>query len=70
MRAVIAGHAGGFLAAVLQRVKAERDEARGIVGTPDAEDPAFFVQRVPIKGFEWIGCEHRFPAKALLWSVI
>ena len=31
-----------FLAAVLQRVEAERDEARGIVGTPDAENPAFF----------------------------
>ena len=46
----IAGDAGGFLAAVLQRMQAERDEARRIVGAPDAENPALFVQCVPIRG--------------------
>ena len=46
MRSVIAGDAGGFLAAMLQRMKPERDEARGIIGTPDAENPALFAQLV------------------------
>ena len=37
---------GGFLAAVLQRMEAERDEARRIVGAPDAEDAALLAQLV------------------------
>ncbi len=50
-----AGDARGFLAAVLERVQAERDEARRIVGAPDAEDAALFAQLVVI---EWIGRQH------------
>ena len=56
MLAVEAGDAGGFLAAVLQRVEAERDEARRIVGAPDAENAALFAQLVVV---EWIGRQHR-----------
>jgi hypothetical protein len=49
MPAVEAGDACGFLAAVLERVKAERDEAGGIVGAPDAEHAAFLAQLVVIE---------------------
>ena len=55
MGAVEAGDAGRFLAAVLQRVEAERDEARRIVGAPDAENAAFLAQLVVIEG---IGRQH------------
>ena len=48
MRAVIAGDARRFLAAMLEGIEPERDEACGIVGTPDAEIPALFVQRIPV----------------------
>ena len=53
--AVEAGDAGRFLAAVLEGVQAERDEARGIVGAPHAEDAAFLAQLVVIEG---IGRQH------------
>ena len=56
MLAVEAGDAGGFLAAVLERVEAERDEARGVVGAPDAEDAALLAQLVVV---ERIGRQHR-----------
>ena len=39
MLAVEGGDPGRFLAAVLERVKAKRNQAGGAVGTPDAEDP-------------------------------
>ena len=55
MLAVEAGDARGFLAAVLQRVEPERDEARRIVGAPDAEDAALLAQLVVI---ERIGRQH------------
>ncbi len=45
----------GFLAAMLKRVKAERDEARRIVGSPDAEDAALLAQLVVV---ERIGRQH------------
>jgi integrase len=38
-----------------ERMKAERDEVRRVVGTPDAEDAALFVQFVVI---ERIGRQH------------
>jgi hypothetical protein len=41
--AVVAGDAGGFLAAVLQGVKPERDQRRRGIGTPDAEHAAFLA---------------------------
>ena len=57
-----AGDARRFLAAVLQRVKAERDETRRIVGTPDAEDAALLAQLVVV---ERIGRQHaQFPSPA------
>jgi hypothetical protein len=40
---------------VLKRVQPERDEFRGVVGTPDAEDSALFVQFIIIKR---IGRQH------------
>ena len=55
MLAVEAGDARRFLAAVLERVQAERDEARRIVGTPDAEDAALLAQLVVV---ERIGRQH------------
>ena len=58
MRAVEAGDAGRFLAAMLQRVEAERDEARGVVGAPDAENAAFLAQLVVV---ERIGGQHGGP---------
>ena len=66
MGAVEAGDAGRFLAAVLQRVQPERDEARGIVGTPNAENAAFLAQLVVI---ERIGRQH-VPASGLKLGLI
>jgi len=60
MLAVEAGDPGRFLAAVLERVEAERDKARGIVGAPDAEHAALLAQLVVI---ERIGRQHRVPAR-------
>ena len=56
--AVEADDAGRFLAAVLQRVKPERDEAGGAVGAPDAENAAFLAELVVI---ERIGGQHFSP---------
>ena len=55
MLAVEGGDARRFLAAMLQRVQAERDEARRIVGAPDAEHAALLAQLVVI---ERIGRQH------------
>jgi len=64
--AVIAGDAGAFLAAVLQRVEAERDEARRGVRAPDAEDAALLAQLVVV---ERIGRQHvPIPAPAAVSS--
>ena len=55
MAAVEAGDPGRFLAAMLERVEAERDEARGVVGAPDAEHAALLAQLVVV---ERIGRQH------------
>ena len=55
MLAVEGRDAGGFLAAVLERVEAERDEAGGAVGTPNAENAAFFLELIVV---ERIGRQH------------
>src|SRR5205085_11304626 len=47
--AVEAGHARGLLAAMLQRMEAERAERRGAVRAPDAEHAAFLVQLVGVE---------------------
>jgi hypothetical protein len=57
MPAVEGGDPGGFLSPVLERVQPQRDEARSVVGTPDAEHAALFAQFVV---FEWIGRQHVF----------
>jgi hypothetical protein len=56
MLAVGSRDAGSFLATVLQRVKAECNETRCIVGAPDAENAAFLAQFVIV---ERVGCQHR-----------
>ena len=48
-RAVEADDAGGLLAAVLQRMQAERGDGGGIRMTENAEHPAFFAQPVVFK---------------------
>ena len=60
-----------FLAAVLKRVQAERDEARRIVGSPNSEDAAFLVQLVVI---ERIGRQHqcgslKYQRLAVEWGI-
>ena len=57
--AVEADDAGRFLAAVLQRMEAERDEAGGAVGAPDSENAAFLAQLVVV---ELVGGQHVFRA--------
>ena len=49
---------GGLLAAMLERVEAERDQRRGAVRAPDAEDAAFLAQLV---GIEWVCGKHVRP---------
>ena len=46
LRAVIGDDAGRFLAAVLQRVQAERDDRRGVLPAENAEHAAFVVEMV------------------------
>ena len=47
--AVEADDAGGFLAAMLQRVQAECGAGRSIGDVPDAENAAFLVQLVVLR---------------------
>jgi len=49
---------GSFLTAVLQGVKAERDEAGGAFGAPDAKHAALLVQRVAVGFGKGQSCEH------------
>ena len=46
LRAVIGDDAGGFLAAVLQRVQAECDDRRGVLPAENAEHAAFVVEMI------------------------
>ena len=57
--AVQAGDAGGFLAAMLERMEAKRDHGGCGFGVADAENAAFFAQLVVIKrmgGEHWWNC--------------
>src|SRR3982751_1736213 len=60
MLAVEAGQSGRFLAAVLERVKAEGNETRSVIGAPNAKYAAFFTQLVVIKR---IGRQHRLGSR-------
>ena len=56
MRPVEAGNARRFLAPMLKGVEAKRNEARGIVRAPYAEDTALLAQLVAVEVcVEWIG---------------
>ena len=55
MRAVPAGDAGGFLAAMLERVEPERDQRSGALHLGHAEDAALLAELVPIIGEMSIG---------------
>ena len=46
LRAVIGDDAGRFLAAMLQRVQAERDDRRGVLPAENAEHAAFVVEMI------------------------
>ena len=60
--AVEAGHARGFLAAMLQGVEAERDKSRGAVRAPDTEHAALLAELVAV---ERIGGQHLGPEAAV-----
>ena len=52
---VEAGDAGRFLPAMLEGMEPERDEARCIVGTPDAEHAALLAELVVAPVTDWRG---------------
>jgi len=56
MLAIESGDSRRFLAPMLKGMEAQRDEARRIVGTPDAEDAALLAQLVVV---ERIGRQHQ-----------
>src|SRR5215213_7805441 len=56
MLAIEAGDTGSLLAAVLQGVQPKRNKAGRIVGAPNAENAALFVQLVVV---ERTGGEHK-----------
>ncbi len=62
--AVEADDARRFLAAMLQRVQAERGEGGGLRVAQDAEHAAFFVQRVAVQVEQDRGVGHRSPLSA------
>ena len=49
--------AARLLAAVLQRVQAERDEVRGLLHADDAEDAALLAQLVVVEGMRGQGAD-------------
>ena len=52
---IVADDAPGLLAAMLQGVKPEGHEVRGIGNADNAEDTAFFLQLVAVgQGVEWM----------------
>jgi hypothetical protein len=61
---VPAGDAGGFLTAMLQRVKAERDDGRRRFPIGNAENATFLAQLVVVEGISRKhGCE-RFHSRS------
>ena len=56
--AVAAGNTGGFLSAMLQRVKAERHHGGGVFNAGDSKNATLFPQLVVIKR---VGCQHIAP---------
>ena len=56
LRAVIGNDAGRFLAAVLQRVQAERDDGGGVLAPENAEHTAFVVKMIVGLGQQGIVC--------------
>ena len=63
--AVEGGDAGGFLAAMLKGMQAERDQRRRAIGAVDAKYAAFFVEMII---FPRIGCQHVVMAENCLVS--
>ena len=60
----IGDDAGGFLAAMLQRMQAERDDGRGVLPAEDAEHAAFVVKMVVGLGTQGIGASGGLASKA------
>src|SRR5260370_15867846 len=65
--AVIGHDPGGFLAAMLERVQAERNQRGGVGMAVNPEDAAFLAQMVVIVG---IGCEHRCGHRAMVGRML
>ena len=67
LSAIEADHAGRFLAAMLQRMQAERGMRRRVRRTPDSEDATLLVQLVVIERMcrghrrAWINPGHLYP---------
>jgi hypothetical protein len=56
LRAVIGDDAGGFLAAMLQRMQAKRDDRRGVLPSENAEDAALVMEVVVRFGAKRVVC--------------
>ena len=67
MRAVETRYAGALLTAMLESMQPKRDEARGIAGTPYAENPAFLAKLVVV---ERIGRQHRVPERLCCREIV
>ena len=60
LRAVIGDDAGRFLAAMLQGVKPERDDCRGVLPPENAEHAAFVVKMIVGLGLQGKVCHRAF----------
>src|SRR5438128_6462244 len=65
--AIIGNDPSGFLAAMLERVQAERDQRGGVGMAIDPEDAAFLAQMVVIMG---MGREHRCSHRAMVGRML
>src|SRR5260370_35872268 len=65
--AVIGQYPGGFVAAMLERVQAERNQRGGVGMAVNPEEAAFLGQMVVIVG---IGCEHRCGHRAMVGRML
>ncbi len=65
LRAVIGDDAGGFLTAMLERVQAQHRQRARIRVAENAEDAAFFMQRVAVEGRVVAKAGHGFPSSDL-----